>query len=159
MAELGRIGGWKVGAAGPDAPPNCAPMPISGIHAGTAELPAARWPMRAVEAEICFRMGKDLDIHDGPWSMEQVIAAIETCRPGIEVLQSRFANPDALDPMTSLADSLGHGCYVFGEHIENWRTIDWPNERVRVLFDGKEALTAHGQPGGRHASPRALARE
>jgi 2-keto-4-pentenoate hydratase len=148
QAELGRIGGWKVGAPGPEAQPNCSPMPLAGIHAAPADLPASRWPMRAVEAEICFRMGKDLDIHDGPYTMEQVIDAIDTCHPGIEVLQSRFVDPRALDPLTSLADSLGHGCYVFGAHIENWRGIDWPSEGVRVLYDGEEKMSRTGNPAG-----------
>ena len=146
--ELGRIGGWKVGAPGPDGAPNCAPMPLAGLHESPAHLPAARWPMRAVEAEICFRIGRDLDIHDGPYSREQVIAAIDTCHPGIELLQSRFADPDTLDPMTALADSLGHGCYVVGHQIDGWDRIDWPNERVRVLFADHEELARTGNPAG-----------
>src|SRR6185437_12352626 len=76
--ELGRIGGWKVGAPGPDAAPNCSPMPLGGLHESPARLPAARWPMRAVEAEICFRMGRDLPVAEGPYTREQVVAAIES---------------------------------------------------------------------------------
>ncbi len=145
---LGRVGGWKVGAPGPEGAPNCAPMPLAGIHAGPAHLPAARWPMRVVEAEICFIMGTDLPIEDGPWTREQVVAAIGSVHPGIELLQSRFVNADAVDPMTNLSDGLGHGCYVYGHEIPAWRDIDFTKERVRVLFSGEEALARTGNSAG-----------
>ncbi len=146
--ELGRIGGWKVGASGPEGAPNCSPMPLGGLHESPARLPAARWPMRAVEAEICFRIGRDLPLADGPYTREQVVAAIDSCHPGIELLQSRFADPDRIDPLSALADSLGHGCYVSGHAIAGWDGIDWPNERVRVLFGRSEETARVGNPAG-----------
>jgi 2-keto-4-pentenoate hydratase len=146
--QLGAIGGWKVGAAGPAAAPNCGPMPVSGIHFGHVRLPGARWPMRAVEAEICFRLATDLAFKDGPFTRQQVIAAIDSCHPGIEVLQSRFVDPNTLDPMTSLADSLGHGCYIVGPQISNWQSLNFAEESVRVVVNGREEVARVANPAG-----------
>lgn len=144
--ETGPIGGWKVGTPGPQGLPNCSPMPLGGLHQSPARVPTARWPMRAVEAEICFRLGRDLPVKDGPYTRTQVIAGIDTCHPGIELLQSRFADPDKVDPLSNLADSFGHGCYVTGAAIAGWEAMDWPNERVRVLYDGREEIARTGSP-------------
>jgi 2-keto-4-pentenoate hydratase len=150
IAAQGQIGGWKVGAAGPepDAACNCAPMPLSGIHRGPARLPSAVWPMRGVEAEISFRMGTTLEPRDKPYTREEVLAAIDTCHPAIEVIQSRFADRTKLDPWTLLADSNMHGCFVHGAEVQNWRALDFAQERVRLLVSGKEAVTRVANPAG-----------
>ncbi len=143
---LGQIGGWKVGAAGPEAVPTCAPMPLDGLHESPAHLPASRWRMRGVEAEICFRLGRDLPPYDAPFTRAQVLAAIDTCHPAIEVLESRFTDLEGLDPLTRLADGLSHGCFVYGAPIAGWQDIDFAAERVRVLFGETEDVARVGPP-------------
>lgn len=149
IAGLGwNIGGWKVGAASPEAGPTCAPMPLDGLHAGPAHLNAGKFTLRMVEAEVCVRLARNLPAFDAPYSREQIIDAIDTCHPAIEVLQSRFRDPDALDPMTALADSLSHGCFVFGHAHPGWRDIDLSRESVRLLLGGREAAARVANPGG-----------
>lgn len=147
-AAQGAVGGWKVGAAGPDALPNCAPMPLSGIHRAPAHLSAATWPMRGMEAEICFRMGATLEPRAAPYTRAEVLVAIASCHPAIEVIESRFADRTKLDPPTLLADSNMHGCFVHGAEVQGWRDIDFSAERVRLFVDGKEAATRVANPAG-----------
>ncbi len=147
-AGLGAIGGWKVGAPGPDGAPNCAPLPATGIMPSPARLPAGQFTLRGVEAEISFRLGADLPPRDEPYGRAEIIAAIAYCLPAIEVLESRFTNPDALDRWTLLADSLSHGAFVYGPPAADWQGIDFARETVELVIDGKPVKTATANPAG-----------
>lgn len=145
IGELGGIGGWKVGSPGPDGPINCSPLPAEGI----ANSPGvSHVEMRGVEAEIAVRFAADLPPRDKPYGLDEVLAAVASAHPAIEVLQSRYLDPDAVDPLSGLADSMAHGGLVLGPAIEGWTRIDLGQERVRVLVDGVELKAGTGNPGG-----------
>ena len=148
MEGLGGIGGWKVGAAGPDGPCTCAPMPAAGVHPSPAHVHGSSAALRGVEAEICFRLGADLPPRAEPYGRAEVIAAIAYCLPAIEVLDTRFTDPDAQDKLTLLADFNTHGGFVYGAPAADWQGIDFSRETVRVLVDGKAVKTATANPLG-----------
>jgi 2-keto-4-pentenoate hydratase len=147
-AGLGTIGGWKVGSPGPDGPCNCAPLPLTGVMPSPARMPANHYTLRGVEAEISFRIGADLQPRDEPYARAEIIAAIACCLPAIEVLESRFTHPDALDKLTLLADSLSHGAYVYGPPAADWQGIDFASEVVELVVNGKLIKTATANPAG-----------
>jgi len=147
MAALGPIGGWKVGAAGPAAAPNCAPMPRSGLHTGPAQLPDDGFTTRDIESEMAFVLRQDLPVRDTPYTREEVAAAIAHCHPGIEVVQSRFADPDAAGTLSVLADLIRHGAYVLGPAIAEWQMIDFSHVEVCQTVAGTE-LRRTGNPAG-----------
>ncbi len=97
LDALGPIGGWKVGAAGPDAPITCAPMPESGLHDSPAVLASAAFTSREIESEIAFVLGRDLPPRAHIYTPAEVHAVLATCHGGLEVLQSRFADPEEVD--------------------------------------------------------------
>ena len=140
--------GWKVGAPGPDAPPSCAPMPASGIVAAPHRFDPAVFTRREVESEICFRLGADLPPRRQPYTGAELLGAIETCHPGIEVLQSRYADPDAAGPLANLADLIQHGAYAWGAPIPGWRDIDFSRLTVTQSIAGLPARHATGNPAG-----------
>ena len=145
---LGAIGGWKVGSPGPDGPCSGAPLPATGIHASPARIHAPANALRGIEAEIAFRLGADLPPREEPYGRAEVIAAIACCVPAIELLESRFIDPDAQDKWTLLADNLTHGGFVYGPPAANWQGIDFASESVRILVDGKDLKTAVANPAG-----------
>ena len=145
---LGPIGGWKVGASGPEAAPNCAPLPATGIHASPGHVPGSGIALRGVEAEIAFRLASDLPPRPEPYSRAEIIAAIACCVPAIEVLDSRFTDPDAQDKLSILADCSSHGGFVYGSPAANWQGIDFAAETVRLLVDGQPVKTATANPAG-----------
>jgi 2-keto-4-pentenoate hydratase len=147
MKTLGDIGGWKVGAPGPDAPPSCAPMPAFGLHHAPAVLKGADFTSREIESEIAFVMGRDLPPRGTPYTPEEVDAALASCHAGLEVLQSRFSHPDDVDGLSNLADLIRHGAYVLGDRIEGWRGIEFPALAVRQVIAGEE-ITRVGNPAG-----------
>lgn len=153
MAELGAIGGWKVGSPRPDGDVfTCAPLPISGITDSPATSNAA---LRGVEAEIALRLVRDLPAREEPYSEAEVMAAVGSLHPAIEVLDTRYVDPDAQDPLSALADSLSHGGLVVGLAVPGWEGVDLAAEQVRLLVNGAEVKRGTGNPGG--AIPRLLA--
>ncbi len=134
---FGDIGGWKVGAGSLEATPACAPMPRAWIAASGATLSAINHRFRGLEAEIAFLLEADLPPRATLYSDEEVYAAVASCHPVIEILESGLENP--VDPavrMTKDADLQMHGGFIYGPAIPNWQAIDWSKEAVAMAVDG-----------------------
>jgi 2-keto-4-pentenoate hydratase len=148
MAALGDIGGWKVGAPGPAAEPNCAPMPAAGIHRSPAVLPAADFAAPFIESEIAFLLAADLPAREAPYGAAEITAAIASCHPAIEIVQSRFADPDSAGPLVNLADLIRHGAFIYGDAVEGWQSIDFPALAVTQTIEGAAPRDGIGNPAG-----------
>jgi 2-keto-4-pentenoate hydratase len=146
-ATLGPIGGWKVGAASPDGAPTAAPLPASGIVAAPARLPP-ECSDRLVEAEIAFLIGRDLPPRDAPYSRDEILAAIDSCHPVVEVVQWRIQDWRPAPPNLKLADNLGHGGLVVGEAVPGWRAIDFASLQVTQEIAGQSPKRGTGNPAG-----------
>ncbi len=145
MRELGAIGGWKVGSPSPSGGFTCAPLPAGGVVPSPAETACHD---RGVEAEIAVRMGASLPPREAPYTEAEVLAAIGSAHPAIEVLDSRYTDVDAVDPLSALADSLSHHALVVGPAIPDWQGIDLAQEGVRLLVDGQEIKRRTANPAG-----------
>jgi len=148
MQGLGDIGGWKVGAPGPSAEPNCAPMPAAGISRSPAVLAAADLAAPFIESEIAFLLGADLPARAIPYTAADVLAAIASCHPAIEVVQSRFADPDTAGPLANLADLIRHGAFIYGDAVEGWQGIDFPTLAITQTIEGGPVRQGVGNPAG-----------
>lgn len=127
-------GGWKVGAATADGVPLFGPMPANWISAGGAELHTIRY--KGLEAEVAFLLGSDLPARAAPYTREETVAAIASCHPAIEVLESSFADPNAVPRFSMIADLQNHGAFVYGAAFQAWQTIDFTKESVSLAIDG-----------------------
>ncbi|MDE1155162.1 MAG: fumarylacetoacetate hydrolase family protein [Acidobacteriaceae bacterium] len=132
----GEIGGWKIGAPNAEATPLFGPMPKAWMSANHSALRGERWRYRGLEAEIAFVVGQDLPARETPYTREEVIAAMASCHPVIEVLESAFVDPTKASRLASFADLQMHGGFVYGSAIENWQAIDWNTEKVTLTVDG-----------------------
>jgi 2-keto-4-pentenoate hydratase len=131
----GEIGGWKVGAPTADATPMFAPMPRAWI-AGNHAVLEGRHRYRGLEAEIAFQIGKDLLPREKAYSRDEVVAAIGSCHPAIEVLESGLTDPKKAEKLSTIADLQVHGAFVYGAAIANWQSIDFSKEHVTLAVDG-----------------------
>jgi 2-keto-4-pentenoate hydratase len=137
LAEAyGPIGGWKVGAPSPEATPIFAPMPLAWIAASGSTLSGVTWRYRGLEAEIAFQLGHDLAPRAAPYTMDEVVAAIASCHPAIEVLESGLADPAAAARMSMLADLQMHGGFIYGPAVAGWQSLDFAKESVSLAVDG-----------------------
>lgn len=148
MAELGAIGAWKVGSPHPTGPFTCAPLPAAGVQDSPGHVLTEHCTDQGVEAEIAVRLSHDLPPRDPPYTPADVLAAIASAHPAIEVLQSRYVDVDRIDPLSNLADSLSHFGLVVGPAIPDWTAIDLAAEQVGVVVNGTEIKRRTGNPAG-----------
>jgi 2-keto-4-pentenoate hydratase len=135
-AAYGSIGGWKVGAPTPEATPIFAPMPLAWITPSDSVVSGPTSRYRGLEAEIAFLVGEDLPVRATPYSREEVIAAMASCHPVIEVLESGLIDPAAAARFSMLGDLQMHGGFVYGPACADWKSIDFTQERVSLSVDG-----------------------
>jgi len=148
VAELGGIGGWKVGSPHPAGPFNCAPLPAAGLQASPGRVSTEHCTDQGVEAEIAVKIGRDLPPCDTPYTPEDLVAAIASAHPAIEVLQSRYVDAGRVDPLSNLADSLSHFGLVVGPAAADWRSVDLAAEQVTLIVNGQEMKRRTGNPAG-----------
>ncbi len=148
MAALGEIGGWKVGSPAPDGPITCAPMPKAGIVQAPCRFDPAVFVQREVESEICFVLAADLPPRAAHYGRAEMLAAVGTCHPGIEVLQSRYADPGSAGTLALLADFIQTGGYAVGAPILGWRDVDFASLPVTQTIEGGPERRAVGNPAG-----------
>ncbi len=132
----GDIGGWKVGAATPESEPRCGPMPLAWMGSSGAVIPQSRCRLRGMEAEIAFLLGRDLPRRETPYMRDEVVDAIASCHPAIELLESSFADPMTADPLAKLGDLQTHGGFVHGEAYADWKSVDFSRETVVLDAEG-----------------------
>ena len=130
------IGGWKVGAPSPEAVPFFAPMPRAWMAPSGAILSGPTYRYRVLEAEIAFLIGEDLPPRDTPYTREEVVAAIASCHPAIEELESGLIDPKAANNFSALADLQMHGGFIHGPACADWKSIDFSKETVTLSIDG-----------------------
>jgi 2-keto-4-pentenoate hydratase len=132
----GAVGGWKVGAATPETTPTFAPMPLAWIAPSGCLLPAATHRYRGLEAEIAFLIGQDLPPRQTAYTRDEVVAAIESCHPAIEVLESGLIDRAQASKLSVAADLAIHGGFVYGPAYPNWKSVDFTTEKVTLTVDG-----------------------
>lgn len=132
------IGGWKVGAPAPDANPLYSAMPLWGgfIQSGHRVSRDYR-RLCGIEAEIAFLLGQDLPPRSQPYTREEVVAAIASAHPAIELLESAFADPDKADPLSVVGDLQSNGGFAYGPAFADWQSADLTNETVAVYVDNQ----------------------
>lgn len=137
VQSFGEIGGWKIGAPNAEATPMYAPMPSDWIAPSGAALSGPRWRYRGLEAEIAFLVGQDLPPRPGqPYTREEALAAMASCHPAIEVLETAFTDPTQVPREAMLADLQLHGGFIYGEAYADWRSVDFSTVKVTLIVDG-----------------------
>jgi 2-keto-4-pentenoate hydratase len=112
-----------------------APMPRAWIASNGAEL-GGKHRFRGLEAEIAFLMAKDLPPRETAYSPDEVVAAIASCHPAIEVIESGLVDPTKATKLSMIADLQMHGAFVYGAAVANWQRLDFSKEHVTLAVDG-----------------------
>ncbi len=148
-AELGPIGGWKVSPFGADgAAPMCGALPASGIQPAPATLRPGAHAQRAVESELCARIGTDLPPRATPYTTAEIAAAIAAIHPVIEACESRYLEPRDVDILSLIADTQAHGGLIYGPGRTDWQSIDLATVACEQIVDGTHNAGRTGHPAG-----------
>ena len=147
--SFGEVGGWKIGAANPEATPSFAPMPAAWIIPSGAILRGPTNRYRGVESEVAFLLANDIPPRTHPYTLEEILPYIASCHPVIEILESAFADPDKTSNLARQADLVMHGGLVYGLSCPEWKTIDFARESVVLAMDGSVRVERTGSnPAG-----------
>ncbi|HEV2219484.1 MAG TPA: fumarylacetoacetate hydrolase family protein, partial [Casimicrobiaceae bacterium] len=141
--DTARAPAWKVGAAGRDALPNAAPLPLRCVRTSPASFAAGSFHRIGIEGEIAFRLratpSADAIARD-PSALDAVIGELVVT---IEVVDPRYADADAAGPTLKLADQGLHGALVVGSGVP-YRAIDWHSLVAQLRCDGKLVKETRG---------------
>ena len=136
LREIGVAGGWKVGAKSPSAEPTCAPMPAALILRSPQHFLPGAFALNGVEAELAFTLARDLPPRNAPYTEAEIPAAVATVHPAIEVVDSRFLDVAAVDPLSLLADFQSNGALVLGIGVALPDSFVPDAQIVRLDVDG-----------------------
>lgn len=110
---------------------------------GTASM--AGNDMRVAEPEFAFRMRVDLPARATPYTVQQVLDAVDTLHPAIEIPDSRFRNFVGAGPAQIIADNACAHLFVLGPPTRaDWRAMDLVEERPVIAIRG-EKFVGHGK--------------
>ncbi len=157
QAEVERISraklfGWKIAATSEAGQKHInVPGPMAGrilqetliADGGTASM--AGNEMRVAEPEFAFRMRIDLPPRPAPYSLAEVLDAVDTLHPAIEIPDSRFADFISAGEAQLVADNACAHLFVLGEATTaDWRALDLVEERPVIKLRGKRYV-GHGR--------------
>jgi 2-keto-4-pentenoate hydratase len=144
VRELGGIGGWKVGAATPEAVPSCSPLPAPLIFRSGHVFPPRAIRLNGVEAELAFTFAQALPPRSEPYGADDVAQAIRSVHAAIEVVDSRYEDMRAVDPLSQLADLGNNGALVVGGPRREGVRVDQTWQAVELFVGGASVFQAVG---------------
>lgn len=149
------ISGWKVGCTSAEAQallrvdrPFAGPLFGPVMHQSPAQLLAVDFHRRGLEPEFAFKMAHDLSPRGRDYGRDEVVAAIASLHPAIEIVDSRFNAGFAMTALDLVADDAVNGAFVYGPAITDWANHDlaacpvelWVNDRLVKQGVGANAL-------------------
>jgi 2-keto-4-pentenoate hydratase len=162
--------GWKLAATSKAGQAHIAvDGPLAGrllrerVSDSGAQVPFGRNHMRVAEAEFAFRMGADLPPRPVPYSVEEVLRAVDALHPAIELPDSRFQDFTVVGAPQLIADNACAHYFVLGRPSPvAWRAIDLVSHRVTGTVAGKitrdAATRARRSPGWQTSCRRSTSR-
>jgi 2-keto-4-pentenoate hydratase len=140
--------GWKIAATSSNGQ---AHINVSGPMAGRllsgqvfesgATVPSAGNRMRVAEPEFAFTMGQDLTPQTTPYTQRQVMAAVASLHPALEVPDSRLEPFTAAGEAQLLADNACARHFVLGPAApDGWRDLDLSTYPVRAKVEHGDQL-------------------
>jgi 2-keto-4-pentenoate hydratase len=146
FAELwpgARAVAWKAGGPSDKVEPTAAPIPPENVLRSPASVAGANMQMIGVEAEVAFRMAKDLPPRSRPYSERSIAAAVGEVLVSIELCDSRLANWKETSGLWKLADFQNNSALVVGSGAKDWQKIDFLKQEVEFVI-GKRVAKAKG---------------
>lgn len=101
--------------------------------------------MRVAELELAFRMGRDLPSRARAYGVEEVLAAVATLHPALEIPDSRYGNFVAVGEAQLIADNACAHLFMLGPAVPaDWRAVDLAAHEVAAEVKGKSRHVGRG---------------
>jgi 2-keto-4-pentenoate hydratase len=144
--------GWKLAATsaagqahvGVDAP-LAGRLLADRVRQDGATVPLAGCIMRVAEPEFAFRIGTSMARGKEPFDQVDVMAAVASLHPAIELPDSRYADYAHVGAAQLAADNAcAHYCVIGPPAPDGWRSIDLAAHRTSATLNGKPAGEGSG---------------
>ena len=146
FAELwpgARAVAWKAGGPSDQVEPTAAPIPPEHLLHSPASVAGAKMQMIGVEAEVAFRLVKDLPPRTRPYSERSIAAAVGEVLVAIELCDTRLAGWKETSGLWKLADFQNNAGLVVGSGTKDWQKIDFLAQEVEFRI-GARTVKAKG---------------
>ena len=132
-----RPAAWKAGGPSDKVTPTAAPIPPENLYHSPASVAGATMHMIGVEAEVAFRLTKDLPPRSRPYSDRSVAAAVGEVLVAIELCDTRLANWKKASGPWILADFQNNRGLVLGSGTKDWQKIDFLKQEVEFKIGAR----------------------
>jgi 2-keto-4-pentenoate hydratase len=101
--------------------------------------------MRVGEPEFAFRMATDLPPRPSPYTVSEVLDAVDTLHPAIEIPDSRFSDFVSAGATQIIADNACAHLFVLGPATtSDWRSLDLVEHKPVITLRGNQFI-GHGK--------------
>ncbi len=147
-----QVAGWKIAATsaagqkhiGVDGP-LAGPLLPSRVLADGAMVPLEGNIMMVGEAEFAFTFGRALPKRTNPYTQDEVLDAVESLHPAIEVPDSRYNDFARVGAPQLIADAACADWFVLGRAASvDWRSRDLIAHRAVVFLNGEKVAEGSG---------------
>jgi 2-keto-4-pentenoate hydratase len=155
IAALSRqpVVGWKIAATsragqahiGVDGP-LVGSLLANRVLSSGARVPLGGNHMRVAEAEFAFRFARALPSRPVPYLEEEVMEAIESLHPAIEIPDSRYEDFARVGAPQLIADNACACWLIVGSATTaSWRDLDLAMHEVQAFLNGSPAASGLGR--------------
>jgi 2-keto-4-pentenoate hydratase len=148
----GNLFGWKIAATSEAGQKH---INVDGPMAGRilsetlipdgGTAPMAGNEMRVGEPEFAFRMATDLPPRTSAYTVQEVLDAVGTLHPAIEIPDSRFTDFVSAGAAQIIADNACAHLFVLGAATPaNWRALELVEEKPVITLRGRQYI-GHGK--------------
>ena len=115
----------------------------AGAEEGGPPISMTRLLQPRVEAEVAFRLARDIDVPEDEITLELVRAAVEVALPALEIVDSRIADW-GIKFTDTVADNASSGLYVVGSQGLPLSEIEPRDVVMSLSINGEERSTGTG---------------
>lgn len=148
-----RLFGWKIAATSNAGQSHIGvDGPLAGMLHDTQVVPEgvpvsiSASLMKVAEFEFAFRMARPLAARTQPYTVQEVMAAVESLHPAIEVPDSRYGDFIRAGAAQLIAENACADRFILGAASpELWRSLDLAEHTVAITVSNREPLTGIGR--------------
>lgn len=158
QAEIARlsgqsVSGWKIAATSQAGQKHIGvDGPLAGrllerrVFGSGDSVPMVNSLMRVAEVEFAFRMARDLSPQSSAYTVAEVINAVDTLHPAIEIPDSRYRDFAKVGAAQLIADNACANYFVLGPATDvNWRAINLVEHAASAHINGGLAGEGRGE--------------
>lgn len=144
--------GWKIAATSVDGQRHIGvDGPLAGRLFADRILPDGalvsleRNLMQVAEIEFAFRFARSLAPRAEEYTVDEVLAAVGTVHPSIEIPDSRYADFVTAGAPQLIADLACANLFVLGPAAEQWANFDFIDAEIPVMQNGAPVNSGYGR--------------